>query len=197
MDPVVALRRRRDQGSKLRRDKFRRLTASFEASVLARLRASPVLGLFLSALTASAASAAVLLRAPRLPQLGRSPWRYLPCCGGLRRSSDFLDSRIAIGVGVFIFAFDEQPVLALGVTRPVPAQAHKMPAALKSLTMKVEGQVAALEIALGVAEWFPRAVVPEHDGAATILALRDGTFERSVIERMVFDSVLRGVCQRG
>jgi hypothetical protein len=31
----------------------------------------------------------------------------------------------------------------------------------------------------------PEAPVPKHDGAATVLSLRDGAFEVSIIERMI------------
>jgi hypothetical protein len=62
-----------------------------------------------------------------------------------------------------------------------------MPTTFKPLAMQVKSQVAALEAALGVTLWVPGAAVLEHDGTAAILALRNCTFERAVIERMVFD----------
>ena len=38
----------------------------------------------------------------------------------------------------------------------------------------------------GIAVGRPEAAVPEHDGAAAILALGDGAFEVAVIERVIF-----------
>ena len=81
-----------------------------------------------------------------------------------------LDRRIAISIGIFVFAFDEQPVLAFAIARP-SAEAHKAPAPLEPLAMQDEGQVAAREIARGVAERLPGALIPKHDRAAAILAL--------------------------
>ena len=90
-------------------------------------------------------------------------------------------------IGKFVLALDEEPVFSLGIAGSVAAQAYKMPAALKPLAMEIEGQVAALEIALRIPNRLPCAFVPEHHGAAAILALGYSTLEGPVVERGIFN----------
>ena len=98
-----------------------------------------------------------------------------------------LGSGVALRIGKFILALDQKPVLSLGIAGSFAAQAYEMPAALKPFAMEIESQVAALKIAFGISKRLPCALVPEHDGPAAILALRDGTLERPVVEGMIFN----------
>ena len=64
---------------------------------------------------------------------------------------------------------------------------HENPAALHFLAGQRELELPFPQGALGVDDAFrhPEASVPEHDGAAAILSLRNGAFEVAVIERMI------------
>ena len=53
--------------------------------------------------------------------------------------------------------------------------------------MQDECQITACEIALGVADRLPGPLIPKHDGAPTILALRNSPLEGPIIQRMVLD----------
>ena len=53
--------------------------------------------------------------------------------------------------------------------------------------MQDQRQIAAGEIAVGVAGRLPGSVIPKHDGAAAILPLRDGSLKVAVIQRMILD----------
>ncbi len=101
-----------------------------------------------------------------------------------------LDRGVAMaGLGPAVVLLDQQPVvpdlpaLALIAVR----HADEAEAALQALALEVEGDVALL-VRLGrVALRLPGAAVPQHHGAAAILALRDGAFERAVFDRMILD----------
>jgi hypothetical protein len=53
--------------------------------------------------------------------------------------------------------------------------------------MQDERQIAAGQIAVGIADRLPGPLIPKHDGAAAILALRNGPFEGPIIQRMILD----------
>ena len=57
---------------------------------------------------------------------------------------------------------------------------------MKLLTLQGEVQLAFSICALRILA-VPIAAIPNHDGAAAVLALRNGAFEVAVIQRMVFD----------
>jgi hypothetical protein len=77
---------------------------------------------------------------------------------------------------------DEQPVGAL-LALPI-AHSSENPTALKFLARKGEVQL-ALAVGLLWLLTIPISAIPNHYGATPVLPLRDGTFEVSVIQRMV------------
>ena len=87
--------------------------------------------------------------------------------------------------GVFVAVLDQEPVGALAAVAVAP-HPHQNPAALQLVAVQGELQVALLEAALGVIG-FPGAAIPQHDGAAAILAFGNGAFEITVIERVILD----------
>src|SRR2546423_1802946 len=81
-------------------------------------------------------------------------------------------------------AFDQKPVGALAALA-VTAEAYEHPCTLQFLAHKREFEFAFAQARCWVAIRGPEAAVPEHDGAAAILALRDGALEVPVIERVI------------
>jgi hypothetical protein len=81
---------------------------------------------------------------------------------------------------------DEEPVGALAAAAVV-AQTHQHPAAVQSLALERELQVAAAQRLLGRLGPLrnPVAAIPKLHGAAPILAGRNRSFEITVIERMI------------
>ncbi len=84
-----------------------------------------------------------------------------------------------------VLRLDQQPVIALLAGPAV--HAHQMPAALKLSALEPEFQTAFLQAALRILFGLPLAAVPQHDGAAAVLAFRDRAFEFVVFDRVVFD----------
>ena len=80
---------------------------------------------------------------------------------------------------------DQQPACLLFV-RP-SAHADQMPGPVELLALELEGETALLEPLVRIAFRIPATAVPDHHRAAAILALRDGAFERVVLDRMVLD----------
>ena len=84
--------------------------------------------------------------------------------------------------------FDQQPVGSLA-TRPIVLHSHEHPTAVQSLALQRELQVAfgqgllRRRVALGL----PIAAIPELDGPAAILALRDRALEIAIIQRVILD----------
>ena len=68
---------------------------------------------------------------------------------------------------------------------PRPRHPDERPAALQPLAVQAELQLALLQAFVRIVERLPGAAVPQHDGAAAILALRDGAFEAAIFERVV------------
>ena len=81
--------------------------------------------------------------------------------------------------------FDQQPVFS--AVAGAAAHANERPTALQFLAVEAEFEFALLQSFFGVDFWFPGALVPDHDRAAAVLALRDHAFEVGVIDRVVFD----------
>ena len=84
-----------------------------------------------------------------------------------------------------VLALDEQPIV---VTVPVAGtHSHQMPAAVQLLAVEIENEVALGVALVRIAFRDPTPAIPDHDGAAAILALRDRAFECVVFDRMVLD----------
>src|SRR5262249_57628294 len=82
-----------------------------------------------------------------------------------------------------VMRLDEQPVLAL--LARAATHAHEMPRAGELLAVEREIELALLEPALGIALGLPGAAIPDHHGAAAVLALRDDAFALVVFDRVV------------
>src|SRR5262245_8974937 len=80
---------------------------------------------------------------------------------------------------------DQQPVAAFAALA-VMAQTHQYPGALQFFPSEREAELALAQRLGRVLIARPETTIPQHDGAATILALRNGAFEVTVIERMIF-----------
>ena len=103
--------------------------------------------------------------------------------------------------GVCVAMLDQQPIGALAAEL-IAAHAHQDPTALELVTLQREFQIARLQCVLGAfhALGNPEAAVPQHDGAAAVLTLRNRAFEVAVVERMILHfhgQALVGRIQRG
>ena len=85
---------------------------------------------------------------------------------------------------VSVALLDEEPVVLAAVAF-ARRQAHEHPGAVQPFALQDELQLASAQILVHVAQGLPRPFVPEHHDAAAVLALRNGTFEVAVVERMV------------
>src|SRR6185437_13586904 len=96
-----------------------------------------------------------------------------------------LDERIvAAGPGIAVALLDEQPVARIALA----AHAHQRPAAFEPLAPQHEFERAVLEFGDGItAGRQPQALVPHHDRAAAIFALRDDALEIDIVDGMVLD----------
>ena len=93
--------------------------------------------------------------------------------------------RVARAARRLVIRLDQQPGILL-VLRPL-AHAHQMPSAFELLAVEPEVQAALAIILVWIALRIPAAAIPDHDGAAAILTLRDRALERVVLDRMVLD----------
>src|SRR5262249_31796972 len=95
------------------------------------------------------------------------------------------DVRIFRAAGFLVLRFDQKPRLLL---LPAPAvHAHEMPSPMQLLAIQGESEMTFLVAGVRVALRIPAAAVPNHDGAAAILSLRDASLECVVFDRMIFD----------
>ena len=179
--PVVAVGRRIDQRRELRLDECRQ-RAAFRARALslAPLRASSSACRLRSNDRISPPRPSVrmpdfLPRGDLVHRRGRlrrwwSPARRSACLLARRNSSrSLISSQLSLSLALRL------------------AHAHQHPLALEPLAVEDELELALLQRRVGVADRLPGALVPEHHGAAAILALRDRAFEVAVVERMVLD----------
>ena len=67
------------------------------------------------------------------------------------------------------------------------AHAHEMPAAAEFLALEIEDEVALGVGLVRIAVGDPASPIPDHDGAAAILAIRDRALEGVVFDRMILD----------
>ena len=97
----------------------------------------------------------------------------------------FQDVRIGFLAGEFVGRLDQQPRL-LPLAGPL-AHPHQMPVAVELLAVQLEIEMALLHGLVRIVVRRPGAAIPDHHGAAAILALRDGAFELVVFDRMILD----------
>src|SRR5215467_11497256 len=83
-----------------------------------------------------------------------------------------------------VLGLDQQPrhLLFPGPT----VHAHEMPPPVQLVAVEPKLEVTFLQSPLRIAFRMPAAAVPNQHGSAAILALRDGPFERVVLDRMIF-----------
>src|SRR6516225_7488149 len=92
--------------------------------------------------------------------------------------------RITRAARFLVLRFDQKPWLLFF---PGPAvHAHEMPSPMQLLALQGEGEMTFLVAHVRVALRVPAAAIPNHDGAAAILPLRDGSLEGVVFDRMIF-----------
>jgi hypothetical protein len=82
---------------------------------------------------------------------------------------------------VVVAALEQEPVLAA----IAGAGPHQVPAAAQLLAVQRERQLALRHAVARVALGLPGAAIPDHHGAAAVLALGDDALEVGVVERMV------------
>ena len=89
--------------------------------------------------------------------------------------------------GKLVAKFDQQPVFALAAAAIV--ETYQYPAAFELFTVKNEFEFAVTECLLGIfiTERRPITTIPQHHGAAAVLAFRNGPFEIPIVEWVVFD----------
>ena len=82
-----------------------------------------------------------------------------------------------------VVGLEQQPVL--GLLARLGFHAHEMPLAFQLLAVQVELEMALLVAERGIEIGRPRALVPDHDRAAAVLAFGDDALEAAIVERMV------------
>src|SRR5215470_19209176 len=206
MRPAGAAQRRRAQNGERRRHEIRQSRARGTALV--------VLGAFLAAFLRCGRTTPACTRLRTFAR-ARTPWSGVAFCrAGLDvvfdafvrmpdplaplACSDFGDRaaadhrqrlvlenvRITPAARFLVLRFDQKPWLLFF---PGPAvHAHEMPSPMQLLALQGEGEMTFLVAHVRVALRVPAAAIPNHDGAAAILPLRDGSLEGVVFDRMIF-----------
>src|ERR1700757_4661947 len=87
--------------------------------------------------------------------------------------------------GEFVVALDQEPVIALLARLAV--HPHEVPAPVQLLAVKLELEMALLQAPVRISDRRPRAIVPDDDRAAAILALGDRALKISIFEGMILD----------
>src|SRR5262252_7692145 len=187
VEPGLTLGRAVDQGRQLRGDELRQSRLA-RAGDLVRVSA--------------ARTAAATHRArPRRPRLGRNRLASVPvrmpdaALGG----GDLIEGAPrahALGSGIhdagavararrFVPLLDEEPAPPLVVAALASPDPHECPSAVELLALEGELEIALAVALVRIAHGFPCAAVPHHHGATAVLALRDGSLEAAVLERMI------------
>ena len=198
--PAVRIRRPLDGGAKLRRDEIRHRGNLLRLGALRR-RTRPGLRRGSQCRCFPAGARVGRIAAVRVPDrvglclaLGQHErlWRLALALRDLRHRSPrghgailFQDVVGLAFLGEFVAVLDQEPVGALAAVA-VALHPHQHPAAVQLVAMQREFQVALLEAAIGIIG-FPGAAIPQHDGAAAILVVRDGAFEIAVVQRVILD----------
>src|SRR5436190_2178518 len=94
---------------------------------------------------------------------------------------------LAPRLGNVVALLDQEPVL-VPLLRRLAAHPYKRPMAMQFFPIEPEFERALAVGRLGIGDFRgPDTAVPQQDGAAAILALRDDALEAAIIERMVLD----------
>ena len=94
---------------------------------------------------------------------------------------------LAPRLGNVVALLDQEPVL-VPLLRRLAAHPYKRPMAMQFFPIEPEFERALAVGRLGIGDFRgPGTAVPQQDGAAAILALRDDALEAAIIERMVLD----------
>ena len=126
------------------------------------------------------ASGADRLRMPETVALGGHLGEAAPAQDALRPRAH--DVELGGALCVLVLVLDEQPRLGI-----VALDLDERPLTLELFALQLELQLALLERDARVHDRRPRPAVPEHDGARSVLALRDDTFEGAVLDGVVLD----------
>ncbi len=206
MRPASAARRRCAQNGERRRHEIRQ----------SRARGTPVvvLGAFLAAFLRCSRTTPACTRLRTFAR-ARTPWSGVAFCrAGLdvvfdafvrmpnplaalafsdlgnraaadRRQRLVLENvRIIRAARFLVLRFDQKPWLLFF---PGPAvHAHEMPSPMQLLALQGESEMTFLVARVRVTLRVPAATIPNHDGAAAIFPLRDGSLEGVVFDRMIF-----------
>ena len=89
--------------------------------------------------------------------------------------------RLAVCARLAILRLDQEPVLLLLVAM----HADEIPIAFQAVAMQSKREVAFFQPRARIALRFPGTLIPEHDGAAAILALRYRALKTAVGKRMI------------
>src|SRR5260370_23111458 len=82
--------------------------------------------------------------------------------------------------------FDEQPTWTFRAAE-AGLGANQHPRSAKFLSVESEFQISFAKSSVDIGNFrSPGALIPKHDGAASILAFWNYAFERAVVERMIF-----------
>jgi len=95
------------------------------------------------------------------------------------------DGIAAARLGRLVALLDEQPVVAALAVAPL--QAHQHPAAVQLGAVQDELEIALLVAGGGIPVGLPPAAIPQHHGAAAVLAGRDDALEAAILDRVVLD----------
>ena len=86
---------------------------------------------------------------------------------------------------VLVLLLDQQPVLLALLAAGVRTQPHQSEAAIQALAVNDKLQLAFPKALVRVFNRLPGALIPEHHGAAAVLAFGNRAFECAVFDRMI------------
>src|SRR5262245_43004806 len=94
-------------------------------------------------------------------------------------------ARGASGARRAIPLLDQEPAPPIGITPLASPDPHERPPAVELPAREDELEIAVAVALVRVAVGLPGAAVPDHHRAAAVFALRDGSLEVAVLERMI------------
>ncbi len=98
------------------------------------------------------------------------------------------DGGVGFGALVLVVLLDEEPVVLLVTRAGLHADERPFAVELGAVEDELQRAVAEAGIDIRVAGLrFPAALVLDHDGASSILALGDDAFEAAVLHGVIFD----------
>ncbi len=99
----------------------------------------------------------------------------------------FGDGGIVGAAFVLVVLFDEQPVVLALFAEAVALHADERPVAFQLLAVEDEFKLPCAQAFVHVGDRFPGPLVPDHHGAAAVLAFWDRAFEAAVLDGVVLD----------